>query len=118
MSEDSIKALKDVSEKLETIIHRLDYIESLLSKFPEILEVAEFIRLFGAGTRLSNEPVKAIRRLLSARRTIDKPSLELDNTSRLIIQVLALRGPLNISQITRDIRAQKGKASRKTVRKK
>ena len=117
MSEDSVKALKDVSDKLETIMRRLDYIESLLSKYPEILEVAEFVRLFGVGARLSNEPIKAIRRLISARRTIDKPSLDLDDTSRLIIQVLAVRGPLNISQITRGIKAQKGKASRKTVRK-
>jgi len=115
--EDYSKTLKDVDEKLETIIRRLDYLEDLIAKYPEILQLADLMRILGLGARLSNEPVKAIRRLISLGKTVSRPGVELDETSQLIVQVLAVKGPLNLSQVTREIMARRGKASRKTIRK-
>jgi len=40
-----------------------------------------------------------------------------DEVSRIILNALALKGPMNISQLTREVARERGSASRVTVRK-
>jgi hypothetical protein len=41
-----------------------------------------------------------------------------DEISRIILNVLALKGPQNISGLTREVQRERGKSSRVTIRKK
>lgn len=109
-------SLKSLNEKLDWIIRRLDYLEAVLTESQQYPEVVDYLRRIRVGTALYGEPLKTLDRLISAQRLIASTS-QRDEVSRIILQTLALHGPLNISQLTREVRSQRGKASRVTVRK-
>jgi len=110
------KTLRDLNEKLDLIIRRLDHVEQTVGQHPEGAGVSDVVYWLKTGVRLYDEPLKVLNRLLSLSRTVEKPGLRMDELSRLIVQSLALRGPMNVSQLTREIKTKRGKASRKTVR--
>ncbi|MEM2904945.1 MAG: hypothetical protein QW587_04315 [Candidatus Bathyarchaeia archaeon] len=110
------KTLKDLNEKLDLIIRRLDHIEQTVAKYPEGAGVSDVVYWLKTGVRLYDEPLKVLNRLLSLSKVVERPGVQMDELSRLIAQSLALRGPMNISKLTREIRTKRGKASRKTVR--
>ena len=114
MSESEIeKTLKNLNEKMDRIIARLDYLEQVIARYPDLASLSEVVFWFKTGLKMYDEPLKVLNRLLSLSRVVEE---KMDDVSRAIIQSLALRGSMNISQITREIKAQRGKASRKTVR--
>jgi hypothetical protein len=81
--------LKSLNEKLERMMQRLDYLEALLTD----------------------------QRLLGVRRYLERTPESRDDVSRIILNALALKGPMNISQMTREVTGERGSASRVTVRK-
>lgn len=109
-------SLTALSDKLDWIIRRLDYLEAVLSESQEYPEVIHFLRSIRFGTALYGEPLKTLDRLVTAQKLISS-TRQHDELSKIILQALALHGPLNISQLTREIRAERGKASRVTTRK-
>ncbi len=109
-------SLSTLNKKLDWIIRRLDYLEAVLSESQEYPEVIHFLRSIRLGTALYGEPLKTLDRLVTAQQAISS-SKQHDEISKIILQALALHGPLNISQLTREIRAERGKASRVTTRK-
>jgi DNA-binding transcriptional ArsR family regulator len=114
MSEDEIKkTLKNLNEKMDSIIARLDYLEQVIARYPDLASLSEVVFWFKTGLKMYDEPLKVLNRLLSLNRLVEE---KMDDLSRAIMQSLALRGSMNISQITREVKAQRGKASRKTVR--
>ncbi len=114
MSESEIeKTLKNLNKKMDRIIARLDYLEQVIARYPDLASLSEVVFWFKTGLKMYDEPLKVLNRLLSLSRVVEE---KMDDVSRAIIQFLALRGSMNISQITREIKAQRGKASRKTVR--
>jgi DNA-binding Lrp family transcriptional regulator len=52
---------------------------------------------------------------VSARKLIESLS-EKDEINKIILNYIALKGPKNISEITREVGRQRGKSSRTTVR--
>ena len=108
--------VRDLDEKLDRIINRLDTIETVLANSQQNPELSSILADFKGGVSLYSEPLKAIKRLYDARKFIKAGEAEKDEVSRLIIQSLALRGPLNISQIERELRATRGSASRRIIR--
>jgi hypothetical protein len=112
--EDDLKAL---NEKLERVMSRLDYMEAILTESRKYPELARLMGDLKVGAALYGEPLRLIQRLLGVRRYLEKAPESRDEVSRIILNSLALRGPMNISQLTREVEKEKGSASRVTVRK-
>ena len=108
--------LEEVSKKLDTIMKRLDVLETMVLEKPEYAGMASSLRLLRLGVRLYDEPIKVLSRMKLAERYIKQPKIRRDEISRCIVQALALKGPLNISGITREVAAMRGTASRRIVR--
>lgn len=109
-------SLKALNEKLDWIIQRLDYLEAVLTESQQYPEVLDFLRSLRVGTALYGEPLKTLDRLISVQRLVASTA-QRDEISKILLHTLALHGALNLSQLTREVRSQRGKASRVTVRK-
>ena len=109
--------LKALNEKLEQMIRRLDYLEAILTESRQYPELARLMGDLRVGAALYGEPLKLIQRLLGVRRYLDRSPESRDEVSRIILNALALKGPMNISQLTREVARERGSASRVTVRK-
>jgi len=112
--EDNLKAL---NEKLERVMRRLDYMEALLTESRKYPELAQLMGDLRVGAALYGEPLKLIQRLLGVRRYLERAPESRDEVSRVVLNALALKGPINISQLTREVARERGSASRVTVRK-
>ena len=108
--------LEKVIERLDLLIRRLENLTRVLMENPEYAELTLFTRLFSLGMKAYNEPLKLLSRIRAAERILRDTAIRGDEISRCIIQALALRGPLNISAITSEVRAMRGKASRRIIR--
>lgn len=109
--------LSELNNKLELMMRRLDYMEAVLTESRKYPELARLMGDLKVGASLYGEPLKLIQRLIGIRRYLDKTSESRDTVSRIILNALALKGPMNISQLTREVAQEKGSASRVTVRK-
>ena len=110
-------SLTSLNEKLDWIIRRLNYLESVLAESQQYPEVASFLRSLKIGTIVYDEPLKTLNRLISVRHLLESVSPK-DEMSRIILNAIAVKGAQNISQLAREIQYQRGKSSRTTVRKK
>jgi hypothetical protein len=110
--------LKELNEKLGLMMKRLDYMEALLTQNQEYPELARVMGSLKVGTSLYSEPVKLIQRLMSVQRRLKRSEDHRDEISRIIMNVLAIKGPQNISGLTREVQIERGSGSRVTVRKK
>jgi len=98
-------------------MNRLDYLEAILTESRQYPELARLMGDLKVGAALYGEPLKLIQRLLGVRRYLEKTPESRDEISRIILNALALKGSMNISQLTREIAHERGSASRVTVRK-
>ena len=115
-SKDLNDRLEKITERLDVLIRRLENLTRILMENPEYVELALFTRLFSLSMKAYNEPLKILSRIRAAERILRDTAIRKDEISRCIIQALALRGPLNISAITREVKAMRGKASRRIIR--
>lgn len=108
-------SLKNLNQKLDWIINRLNYLENVLTESQQYPEVVTFLQTLKLGTALYGEPLKTLNRIVNARKLIEKTS-EKDEINKIILNYIALKGPKNISELTREVARQRGKASRTTIR--
>jgi hypothetical protein len=110
--------LKRLNEKFEFMMKRLDYIEALMTQSNEYPELSNVMGSLRVGTSLYSEPLKLIQRLLSVQRKLKHSEEARDEISRIILNVLAIKGPQNVSSLTREVQIERGTGSRVTIRKK
>lgn len=110
--------LKELNRKLEAMMRRLDHLEAVLTESRQYPEMAQLMGDLRVGASLYSEPLKLIQRLISVRRHLGRGEEHRDEVSRIIMNALALKGPMNVSQLTREVQRERGKGSRVTVRSK
>ena len=108
--------LEEIIRKLDSVLQRLEILERIILGEPEYADLASSLKVLRFGVRAYGEPLKILSRLKLAERHLKHSRIRRDEISRCIIQALALKGPLNISAITREVRSIRGKASRRIVR--
>lgn len=116
--EKSELTLDEVQERLEEISRRLQRVETLIERIgPGIEEVSESAQVIREGFEFYDGMVKLMSKFTRAERLESRyGDLKKDQISWLIIKILDSSQPLNISQITASIRAERGTASRRIVR--
>lgn len=114
MSGNSI--LEEISRKLDTILNKLSLLEQLALEDPKYAGSAETLKLTRMFLSLYGEPLKILARLKAAESYVHHESIKRDEIARYIIQALAIKGPMNISAITREVKSMRGKASRRIIR--
>jgi hypothetical protein len=115
-NKDSENAIEELSRKLDQILNRLSLLEELMTEKPEYEALTSALRLTRVGVGMYGEPLKLVARFKEAQRFLQQKDIAQDDISRCIIQALAVKSALNISAITRQVVAMRGKASRRIVR--
>jgi DNA-binding transcriptional ArsR family regulator len=109
-------SLEEISRKLDLVMSKLNLLEQIVLEDPKYADSIGSIRLIRMFLSLYDEPLKVLSRLKIAESYARRDFIAKDEISRCIIQALAVKGKLSISAITREVRAMRGKASRRIVR--
>jgi hypothetical protein len=110
--------IDEVQDRLDEISDRLARLEELIERVgPGIEEVRTSAKVIREGFEFYDGMVRLMGKFTKAERLESRyGDLKKDDISWRIIQILDNSRPLNISQITASVRAERGTASRRIVR--
>jgi hypothetical protein len=116
--EGSDLSMEEVQDRLDEISERLARLEELIERVgPGIDEVRTSAKVIREGFEFYDGMVRLMSKFTRAERLESRyGDLKKDDISWRIIQILDNSRPLNISQITASVRAERGTASRRIVR--
>ncbi len=107
--------LEELSRKLDEVVRRLEKLENALSLLIDLDVLPGLLSLLLSGTRICSSRLRALRRALVAEAVLRQLPTH-DDISQCVVEALAEGGPMNISELTRAVRARRGRASRRVVR--
>ncbi|MCX8168802.1 MAG: BlaI/MecI/CopY family transcriptional regulator [Candidatus Methanomethylicia archaeon] len=110
---------KELFEKLSRIEYLLEYLSKEIEIIKRILGLGgdtNIFTLLEGGIEVYKIATSEYKRILNIENTIR--NMKMDNLSKEILRIIAYMGPLNITQITMELRKRRGKSSRITVTKK
>ncbi|MGQ4910705.1 MAG: hypothetical protein ACP6KW_00915 [Candidatus Thorarchaeota archaeon] len=117
-NKDGQVSLEEVERRLSEISKRLARVEELIERIgPGLDEVSQSAKVIREGFEFYDGMVKLMSKFTRAERLESRfGDLKKDDISWRIIKILDDSRPLNISQITAAVRAERGTASRRIVR--
>jgi len=106
------KDIREVKEKLDLLLKRIEALEKLLSMILGSQELVSALGLFRLSGELYRDYSDLSQRIAKAQKQLKKEEIGSDDLMKIILRILIVQGPRNISEITRAIRAVRVKASR------
>ncbi len=110
--------IREVKEKIDLLLKRMETLEKLISTILGSQELVSALGLFRLSGELYRDYSDISQRIAKAQKHLKKEEIASDDLMKIILRVLIVRGPRNISEITRAIKAVRGKASRSRIAKK
>lgn len=111
--------LSEMEDKINMVIHQLNSImNTLSSNNPEMKQMLNLLQVVTNTLQISKVPYSLTKRTISLKdRILQKhPDIKLDDISNAIISCLERKERLNLSQLTSEVRKERGKASRRIIR--
>jgi hypothetical protein len=115
-TDQNLEELKKIQGQMAMILDRLNKVESMFAETSEAKAMISAIRLLKLGAEMTGQPVSGLIALSESRELLLRPGIQKDELAKSIIRLLITGGPLNISQIARRLREERGSASRRIVR--
>ena len=108
--------IKDLDEKLNRIEYLLEYLSREIETIKTIIGLTEdqnILNPLQSTIKIHKIATEEYRRIIAYEKLIR--SEKIDKISQEILRILAYIGPMNISEITKELRRRRGRASRRTV---
>lgn len=110
---------RELIDRLDRIEYLLEYLSREIETIKRILGLGNDSNIFSlleGGIETYKMITSEYKRILSIEKMIR--NIALDGISKEIMRILAYMGPMNITQITEEIKKKRGRASRLTVSRK
>lgn len=111
--------LKNMEDVLNYLVLEVNNIKKeLANKIPELPQIAESLNILTNVLQISKTPISLVNQTFTLKDRIYArfPELKYDDISKSIVDVLEKKGSMNISQLTEQVRKERGTASRRIVR--
>ncbi|MHA1198818.1 MAG: hypothetical protein ACTSQF_05625 [Candidatus Heimdallarchaeaceae archaeon] len=111
--------MKDLEEKINYIILQMNNLQNKVTgNNPELQQLMGSLQVITSALQISKAPFTIINQTFTLKdQILDRfPDLKYDTISEAVISSLEKKGRLNISQLTDEVRKERGSASRRIVR--
>ena len=121
MSEDESleNRITELEEKINYVILQINNLQHKVSDSnPELKEMMNLLQILTSTLQITKAPFTVLSQTLSMKERILEmnPDIKFDEISKAIISALERKERLNISQLTEQVRKERGSASRRIVR--
>jgi DNA-binding transcriptional ArsR family regulator len=111
--------ISELEEKINYVILQITNLQLKVSDSnPELKQMMNLLQILTSTLQISKAPLTVASQTLTLKDTILQrfPDLKYDSISKAIIAALDRKKRLNISQLTEQVRKERGSASRRIVR--
>jgi len=107
--------IQDINRKLDLLLKRMEALEKLISTILGSQELVNALGLLRMSGELYHDYSFLSSRIAKVQKHLGVKEIASDDLMRYILRTIVVRGPSNISKITRAVSQGRGKASRRTV---
>jgi hypothetical protein len=107
--------IQEANKKMDLLLKRMEVLEKLISTILGSQELVNALGLLRMSGELYCDYSFLSSRIAKAQKRLRIKEIASDDLMTLILRTIVVRGPSNISQITRTVRQKRGKASRRII---